>query len=90
MDIKEIRGKIDTIDEEISRLIAERFALLPDVLKYKIENNLPVQDKVRESELLKNKIEKAINFGLNPEFIKELFENIMAESVKIQKEKLKS
>ncbi|MFA7252730.1 MAG: chorismate mutase [Candidatus Paceibacterota bacterium] len=85
MNIKEIREKIDLIDEDILGLIKQRFVLLDEVVKYKIDNNLPIQDSKREKEILKNKTDQALVLGLNSDFVKVLFKNIMKQSREIQK-----
>ena len=89
MDIKKIREKIDGVDQKILDLISERFNLLPDILKYKVDNNLPIQDKDREKEILRNKTKKALALGISPNFVRNLFKKILAESVRIQKENFK-
>jgi chorismate mutase len=38
-DIKEIRNEIDIIDNQIIELLAKRLSLMPQVIKYKKENN---------------------------------------------------
>ena len=87
--MKEIREKIDEIDWRILKLISERFALLPDVLKYKIENNLPIKDNKREKEVIKDRMEKAKALGINPKFSQTLFKKIMEEARRIQKKNIK-
>ncbi len=52
MDIKEIRDKIDSVDEELLKLFIERMRLSEKVAEYKNENTLPVVNKAREREIL--------------------------------------
>ena len=85
MNIKEVRKRIDGIDQKILKLISERFALLPHVIKYKIDNNLPIQDIKREKEILQNRIKEAKYLKINPKFVQDIFKNIMVEARKIQK-----
>jgi chorismate mutase len=84
MDINEIREKIDLIDQEILSLLVKRFSVLPEVVKYKRENNLSIQDRDRELRILKDKIERALSLGMNPDFVEDLFESIFKESRRIQ------
>ncbi len=51
-DLSKIREKINEIDNEIVRLWKERMETCLSVAQYKKENNLPVLDAKRESELL--------------------------------------
>jgi len=51
MDIKELRGNIDRIDEQLVALIRERMETAAKIGEYKRENKLPVYDPSREREL---------------------------------------
>ncbi len=59
MDLKDIRQKIDEIDEKLLPLFIERMSLSNEVAKYKKEHNMPILNKTREREILKNVMEKA-------------------------------
>ena len=50
--LQEYRQKIDKIDEEMTRLFAERMALSAQIAVYKREHGLPVLDAAREREKL--------------------------------------
>ena len=52
MDLKEIRNKIDTIDDKILELFKERMETVKDVAEYKKVNNLPVLSTQREREII--------------------------------------
>ena len=52
MDLKEIRGKIDTIDQQLLQLFLERMATADEVAAYKNERHLPIMNKTREREIL--------------------------------------
>lgn len=52
MDLQDYRQIIDKIDEEMTRLFAERMALSAQIAAYKKEHGLPVQDAAREREKL--------------------------------------
>lgn len=52
MDLQDYRQKIDKIDEEMTRLFAERMALSVRIAAYKKEHDLPVLDAAREREKL--------------------------------------
>ena len=51
MDINELRGNIDRIDEQLVALIRERMETAAKIGEYKRENKLPVYDPSREREL---------------------------------------
>ena len=52
MKLEEYREKIDTVDEKLVALFAERMELSRAIAEYKKENGLPVLDASREKEKL--------------------------------------
>ncbi|MBE6631258.1 MAG: bifunctional chorismate mutase/prephenate dehydratase [Ruminococcaceae bacterium] len=52
MDIKDLREKIDVIDEQLVKLFGERMAVAKDIAEYKKEKDVPVLDVMREREKL--------------------------------------
>ena len=59
MDLKELRGQIDEIDDQLVELFAKRMDVAAAIGDYKKENNLPVFVPQREREKLKDVAEKA-------------------------------
>ena len=59
MDIHELRGEIDKIDDELVKLFVRRMEIAAQVAAYKKENNLPIFVPARESEKLVDIGEKA-------------------------------
>ena len=59
MELKDIRNRIDEIDNELVRLFNERMDLAADVADYKKANNLPIYVPAREREILQSVAEKA-------------------------------
>lgn len=54
MDIKELRNRIDSIDNELVDLFTERMQIAAQVADYKKENNLPIYVPAREREILQS------------------------------------
>jgi len=52
MDIKELRTKIDAVDEQLVKLYTERMGLAGQVAEYKKENKMKIFDSARERQLL--------------------------------------
>ena len=78
MDLKDIREKIDIVDNQIKELYLKRLELVKKVAQYKKENNLPILSSDREKQLTDNLCK-----GLNEENrkdIKLLYEVIMSYS----------
>ena len=59
MDITELRGEIDKIDDELLRLFCARMELSAQVADYKRERGLPIYVPAREREILQNVAQKA-------------------------------
>ena len=52
MDLKELRKQIDVIDDQIAKLYAERMEISKNVAITKKENNIQLENKDREKEIL--------------------------------------
>ncbi|MCH5258922.1 MAG: prephenate dehydratase [Lachnospiraceae bacterium] len=87
MDLLELRGKLDQIDEQIVRLYEERMEVCSQVADYKIETGKKVLDKSREEEKLR-KVRSLAHNDFNAHGVQELFEQIMSMSRKLQYNKL--
>ncbi len=58
MDLKDIREKIDSVDDKLNSLFVERMELAKKVAEYKKENNMPVLNRKREREIIARLTEK--------------------------------
>ncbi len=77
MDIRELRNAIDKVDNDILNLFLKRMELSVQVAEYKQKNNLPILNREREREILKNVMQKA---GDNEAYAYRLFSVLMALS----------
>ena len=59
MDLNELRGQIDNIDDQLVRLFAQRMEVSAQIGNYKKENNMPVFVPAREREKLMDVAKKA-------------------------------
>lgn len=59
MELSEIRGKIDTLDDRLLDLFLQRMDLADEVAAYKSEHSLPILNKSREREILARVVEKS-------------------------------
>lgn len=87
MDLLELRGKLDRIDEQIVNLYEERMEICSQVADYKIKTGKKVLDKSREEEKLR-KVRSLAHNEFNAHGVQELFEQIMSMSRKLQYNKL--
>lgn len=81
--LDEIRKNLDVIDNEIVSLYEKRMQLCKEVAAYKIETGKKVFDKEREMQKLAAVSAKTSN-EFNRKGIKELFEQLMSMSRKLQ------
>lgn len=87
MDLQELRKQIDEIDEQIVALYEKRMDISSQVADYKIETGKRVFDKEREYAKLQ-KVQSMTHNEFNSHGIRELFEQIMSMSRKLQYKKL--
>ncbi len=59
MDLNELRGEMDTIDDELVQLFGRRMEVAAKIADCKKENNLPILAPMREREKLQDVSEKA-------------------------------
>ena len=80
-ELKPLREEIDRIDSEIAGLLNRRMEAVRSIREYKRKNDLPVEDLLREEEIL---------MGLKPgkldeSFLRELYQVIFRYSKSFQK-----
>ena len=86
MELKDLRNKIDQIDQELVTLIEQRLEVVKQIGDYKKKHNLPILDQNREQEVL-DKNSKYLSNESNKEAYLEIMKNIMDVSKKIEKYK---
>lgn len=87
MDLLELRGQLDLIDEEIVKLYEERMEISSKVADYKIGTGKKIFDRAREEEKLR-KVRSLTHNAFNAHGVQELFEQIMSMSRKLQYNRL--
>ncbi len=80
------REQIDAIDDQILDLLNERKKVVQDVIKRKVENQLPVFAARREDEKTKAFRKKAEAKGLDPDWAEDFLRMVMAASRAAQSE----
>jgi chorismate mutase len=83
-NIATLRKKIDAVDEKIVFLLKERVDLCKSIGAIKIKNNLAVKDHRREDEVYLHVMAKALEAGLDPQKVEEIFKDIVALGVFVQ------
>lgn len=85
-DLATWRKQIDTIDDKILRLLAERMNIAGRIGKFKRERELTAFDKDRWQKLLTSNLKKGKSLGMSQEFVKNLLDLIHKYSIEIQNE----
>ena len=83
--LDDLRKDIDQLDEQIVELLAKRIVVVKKIGDFKKQNNLPVLDKNRFAKVLEKVEKTAIQQGLSPDFVKELYEVIHKYSCEVEK-----
>jgi chorismate mutase len=82
--LQDLRNKIQELDVLMLRLLGQRFALVKQVKAFKSQAQIKIEDKDREAELLQQYRNLAVEQGLDPKLVEELFTCIFEASKKEQ------
>jgi|TARA_B110000879_G_scaffold24460_1_gene32529 chorismate mutase len=81
-ELLQARARIDEIDQELIKLLADRFSLTLQVGKIKASQQLQSFDPDRETQKIQNLRQVSEEMGINPNLVENLFTQIMKEVVK--------
>lgn len=82
--LEEAREIINEVDNEMINLFIKRMAAVSMVAEYKMENDIPVLDSIREDTIKERNIEKLSNKVLEPYYIR-FFDGVLESSKEYQK-----
>lgn len=82
-ELDHYRLEIDQIDQELTRLVEQRFEVAKKVAAYKIAHDLPVLDSSREDVVIRRNQERLVHSEYESE-IAEFYTGLMAISRSIQ------
>lgn len=82
----EIRQQITEIDLKIIDLLSERMSLVPNLVKYKKENDQSIFQPERETQMHNRYWKTAVEKQINPEFVRRIFGIIIDEMRRLQYE----
>lgn len=80
----ELRGRLDALDRELVRVIAERLAVCREVAEVKAERGATVIQPARVAEVVTSRRALAVEQDVDPEFAEALFRVILAETHRIE------
>src|SRR5574338_1600247 len=82
--MQKIREKINSIDDQMLKLLAERRELSVEIIKLKNEDKTSIRDREREKILLTRLIEAGREYGLDTYYVSKIFQEIISDSIRIQ------
>lgn len=85
-DLSALRSRIDELDHELLRLLAERMDVSRRISTLKREAGMSVYQPKRWEAVLADRLQQAEGLALDQAFVKELLEKIHGESVRVQME----
>lgn len=89
--LKDIRLRLNELDDQLLQLLSERRKLSIDVAKSKVKTSKPVRDASREQELLVKLITNGKEkYSLDAQYITKIFHTIIEDSVLLQQSYLQS
>lgn len=71
-ELAAIRDRLDAVDRHLVRVLAERAALIAEVVHFKREHGMPVVDRAREDEMLERIERTARDDGLDPRIARQV------------------
>ena len=86
MELSEIREHLDRLDNALLTILAERMSFIPKVAEYKKKTNVQRYQPEREEQILETKEELAKKLNINPDLARKIFETIIEDSHRIEKE----
>jgi chorismate mutase-like protein len=80
------RERLDPIDEEIARLLGERFQICREVAEYKSEHGIPMMQPERVAEVRARYLARGAAVDLPADFTGDLFELLIAATCRLEDE----
>jgi chorismate mutase len=84
----ELRSRVDTIDDSIIQALTQRDRLIREIGQFKKSHNVTILQLQRWEEILQRQLNHGKISGLSEAFIKQIYELIHTESIRIQYEEL--
>lgn len=82
----QFRLRLDEIDEQIARLLGERFDICRDVAAYKSAHDVPMMQPDRVEQVRRRYLARGAQVGLPTDFTESLFELMIGATCKLEDE----
>jgi chorismate mutase len=83
-ELESYRRQIDRLDDQLVRILAERVELVKEIGRYKKHHGIDPLDQTRWQEVLKARMERALQLELSPEFVQQLYDLIHEHSLVVE------
>jgi chorismate mutase len=80
--LEPFRRRLDAIDDEIARLLGERFEICREVADYKSANEIPMMQPDRVQEVRARYLARGAEADLPADFVGDLFDLLIAATCK--------
>jgi 4-amino-4-deoxychorismate mutase len=84
--LEPFRRRLDRIDDEIARLLGERFEICREVAVYKSAHEIPMMQPNRVVEVRQRYLDRGVEVKLPAEFTADLFDLLIAATCKEEDE----
>ncbi len=84
--LEPFRRRLDVLDEEVARLLGERFEVCREVAHYKRAHDIPMMQPDRVAEVRARYLERGAEVDLPPAFVADLFELLIGATCKMEDE----
>jgi chorismate mutase-like protein len=78
------RARLDVLDEQIARLLGERFDICREVASYKAAHEIPMMQPARVAEVRARYVERGAAANLPKDFVNLLFELLIGATCKVE------
>lgn len=84
LSLEELRNEINRLDHELLLILARRRALCRGIIEHKIADDNEVRDTQREVDILRERMRKGREIGLDSHFVSRIFHEIIEDSLRFQ------
>lgn len=80
-ELEEYRSEIDKLDAVLIETLSQRFDMVDEIGRFKLNNNITIFQLKRWSNILQDRLENGENHGLNKEFLLKILQLVHKESI---------
>jgi chorismate mutase-like protein len=84
--LEPFRRRLDELDDEIARMLGERFEVCREIARHKLAEEIPMMQPERVAAVRARYLERGAEAGLPAEFSAELFELLIAATCREEDE----